>query len=379
MNLFLASLQKEIREALRDRRALFLTLIMPLVFYPAMLGLTAWMQHDQIQKESLKTLAVGILDQSSSVALPESRGVKWVSVESLDQVSKFDVFLHFKVSNNEQLPVTLYYHDTARGDIAKARIEGVLSDLEGGMIAEKLKEMQIDSSIMKPLVIERINQASARQSAGSRYGGVGAYFLVFLSFTGCLSVAIDTGAGEKERGTLEAMLVTPASLLHVVAGKLLYIMIMGLLSVCATLAGIAGLVAIGTSIMGDTDVGFDILAVLSMVSLIFCVVAFFASLLLGLSLLARSSREAHMRGSLLLLVVAITLVYSTLPGIEYTLSLSFIPVLNIAMALRASIEGTLSLAQWGMTIGGMVVLTIISLAYTSYSIRNHPETALLKD
>ncbi len=379
MNLLRATLRKEIREALRDRRALFLTLIMPLLFYPAMLGLTGWLQHDQLKKEAVKVLRVGVFNENSVLQLPDTEGMKWIKVENLDRIRAFPLFIHIKQKSNNQFPIQLYFYDTAQGDIARSRVDSVLREIEDELIRAELDNLELAPSFLEPLRVERINQASTRESVGSRWGGVGAYFLVFLSFTGCLSVSIDTGAGEKDRGTLEAMLVTPASLYQIAAGKLLYIMVMGMLSVCATVAGISGLVLISSSISGIGNINFDVISVLSSIGLLISVIALFASLLLGLSLLSKSSKEAHMRGSLLLLVVAVALVYSTLPGIEYTTSLSFVPVLNIAMALRAVVEGNLTVSQWCFSVGFMALLTILSLLYTSYSIRKNPESALLKD
>ena len=141
-----------------------------------------------------------------------------------------------------------------------------------------------------------------------------AYFLVFLAFTGCMAVAVDVAAGEKERGTLEAMLVTPASFWEITFGKLLFVVTMGLLSVASTAIGIVSMVvAVGSAIEGMSLGGVGWVSILGILFLILVMVFFFAVLLFALSILARSSKEAHMRGSLLMLFIAMALVYCTLP------------------------------------------------------------------
>ncbi len=377
--ILLASWKKEIREALRDKRALFLTLIVPLVFYPAMLGLTGWMQHDQIQKESSKPLKIGVWNQSDSIVFPEAEGVDWVTVDSLEQRDRFSFFVHVEEKSYNHFPIEIYYRDTAQGDFARNRVQKVLSDIEKKLIKKRLTEKGLDQGFIEPLSVQWHNQATVRESAGSRWGGVGAYFIVFLAFTGCLSVAIDTGAGEKERGTLEALLATPAELSSIVLGKLVHVILMGVLSVLATMIGMGTLIALGTSISGVGNIELDSRLILSSLSLVLSVIGFFASALLSLSLRAKTIKEAHMRGSLMLLFVALILMYSTLPGVEYSNSLVWVPVLNVALALRAAVEGSLTLMQWVLTMSVTLTLTLGWLLWTSRLIRHRTEAAFLKD
>lgn len=374
-----ASWNKETREALRDKRALFLTLVVPLVFYPAMLGLTGWMQHNQLKKEASKPLEIGVLNQFPSIGFPETEGVEWVRTDSLERRDRFSFFVHVKEKLDDTFHLEIYYRDTAQGEFARDRVQKVLSEIEGGLIEKRLIGAGLDQSFIEPLSVEWNNQASVRESTGSRWGGLGAYFVVFLAFTGCLSVAIDTGAGEKERGTLEAILATPAELSYIVLGKLAHVMVMGLLSVIATMIGMGALITIGASSGGVGNIQIDSYFVLSTLCLVLSIIGFFASALLSLSLRAKTIKEAHMRGSLMLLFVALILMYATLPGVEYSYSLIWVPVLNVALALRAAIEGSLTVWQWFLTMLVTLALTLGWLLWTSRLIRYRTETAFLKD
>ena len=388
MSVAWATLKKEMYEVFRDKRTLVLTILVPMVFYPALIMLAGGLGAKQQQKELDRGIKVGFqiknaLEKQNKMldALSgEDSSVVWLvdngeDIRSKLQHGDYNVYVESSVStssdDHEQLDLKLHYFSTARGEVDLKRVKKVIN-------AVKIQKYEVESGKLIS-VVGLQDYASVRESAGSKFGGVAAYFLVFLAFTGCMAVAVDVAAGEKERGTLEAMLVTPVSFWELSFGKLIFVVIMGLLSVVSTAIGIGSMVLLmGNTVKSMSLGGVGFVSVFGIIVLLVVLVFFFAVLLFGLSILAKSSKEAHMRSSLLMLVIAMALVYCTLPGVELTGSILVIPVLNVAMALRALWEGSISLGEYALVLSSLIALSGVILWYVSRKVRNNAESVLLK-
>lgn len=383
-----ASLKKEIREVMRDKRTLLLTILVPLGFYPAMSLMTKDLEQKQSAKmsERVVTIAVSGWEDDTELRmynLVDSK-MAWKSAE-VDQMQdlldsgKVDVFLEVEketVEGYDQRKVKLHYFSTIRGTIAYQDVMVFLTALK---TAEVEKRLEGKEYLINPIeIIGAENHLTAREISGSKYGGMGAYFIIFLAFTGCMAVAVDTAAGEKERGTLEAMLVTPASFMGVAFGKLVFIIIMGLISVLSTIGGIVIMVIGygGDSGFNLSQVGF--ISLLGIAVLLLALVLFFATILFTFSILAKSNKEAHVRSSMLMIVVAMSLVYCIIPGVELTKSILWVPILNAAMSIKALWGGAMPLADYFQVLVILLVLSALVLLWISRKVNADREKVLLK-
>ena len=114
---------------------------------------------------------------------------------------------------------------------------------------------------------------------------------------GAMYPALDLGAGEKERGTLETILSSPASRLDIVLGKFLVVLLAAFLTAFLALGGMA------VGIQRIPDIPPEVLIVINgvlnlktiglIMTLVLPVTAFFSAMLLGLSIYARSFKEAQ--------------------------------------------------------------------------------------
>lgn len=389
MSVIWATFRKEIREVLRDKRTLLLTILVPMVFYPALIMLAGGLGAKQQMKEQERKINVGFKNEEMPLEfltkLSEQEGkdanIEWSSLEADSSIREslenggYDIIIsneRVKVGANEPYyKLTMHFFSTAKGETDLARVKSSLAELKTEIVEARLGKI-IEIAAYK-------DYASVRESAGSKFGGVAAYFLVFLAFTGCMAVAVDVAAGEKERGTLEAMLVTSASFWEIIFGKLLFVVVMGLLSVGSTALGIGSMVlAMGSAVEGMSLGGVGWVSILGIAFLILVMVFFFAVLLFAMSILARSSKEAHMRGSLLMLFIAMALVYCTLPGVPSTGKILFIPVLNVALSLRALWEGSMTFMDYSTVVGSLVILSALIIWYVSSKVSNDAERILLK-
>jgi len=387
MRVILAVLRKELREVMRDPKTLLLTILIPLVFYPALLGTSMMMNSKQMAQQKKRVLNVGVYDQKGDFNLEDSDDIKVIDMSDPEMFGgaiakkSCDIVLHITDSENSTFNVALYYQGSVSGELVKGRVTRILTEHKEKLTAQYLEKQGV-SQLPNMMEINHHDVMSARESAGSKFGGAGAYFIVFLAFTGCMSVAVDAGAGEKERGTLESMMVTSASLMKISLGKLSFVVTMGIVSVLSTVAGLFGLLYYlrysGAMAGGASGMmSIDYVMIWGIAFLVLLIVLMFAAVLYSTSIMAKTSREAHLRASMLLLVTALLLVYSTLPLVENSNLIMMTPVLNVAMAIRGLIAGTLSISQYFMAVSVTVVITLISVSFVSLILRKKPEKALL--
>jgi len=383
-----ASVKKEILEVLRDKRTLLLTILVPLGFYPAMSLMTKDLEQKQSAKMSERVTVVGVSGWGDDAALRSYHyldpKIEWKSAKAEERQElldsgKVDMFIEAEremVEGVVQRKVKLHYFSTTSGPVAYMNFRQRLGEITAKEIR---KRMEGKEHLLNPIeIIDEKDHASAREISGNKYGGMGAYFIVFLAFTGCMAVAVDTAAGEKERGTLEAMLVTPASFMGIAFGKLVFIIIMGLISVLSTIGGIVIMVLGygGDSGFNIAEVGFT--SLLGIAVLLIALVLFFAAILFAFSILAKSNKEAHVRSSMLMIVVAMSLVYCIIPGVELTKSILWVPILNAAMSIKVLWGGEMPLADYSQVLVMLLALSALVLLWISRKVSNDREKVLLK-
>ena len=390
LSILWASLKKEVREVLRDKRTLLLTILVPLGFYPAMSLMTKDLERKQSSKLEGKVVNVAVAGWGDDVMADHPKLVEsllkinWFTAElskkeELLSSGEVDVFLEVnRVEQGEfmQRKVTVHFFSTIQGSLAMQKVTLLLDKMRE---LEVLKRLGGNASMLKPIDIVGLeDHATAREVSGNKYGGMGAYFVVFLAFTGCMAVAVDTAAGEKERGTLEAMLVTPGSFMGVASGKLVFIFIMGMISVLSTIGGIVIMVvgSGGDSGLSISDVGA--VSLLGITALLVALVFFFAAILFAFSILAKSNKEAHVRSSLLMIVVAMSLVYCIIPGVEITANILWVPILNAAMSIKELWGGSMPLSDYLQVLVMLLVLSTIVLCWISRKVNKDREKVLLK-
>ncbi len=179
--------------------------------------------------------------------------------------------------------------------------------------------------------------------------------LVMLMFSGCMAMTTESIAGEKERGTIATLLVTPVRRSELAMGKI------AALSVISLLAGLSGFLGILLSLpklMGGEDMGLVDASVYTVgdygviLALILSTVLLFVSMIAVLSALAGSVKEAAGFVTPLMLVVTVIGVSGMFGGGEKSLALFLIPIYNTVQC----ISGVFSMAYTPV----QILLTVLS-------------------
>ena len=312
----LAILRKEVVDNLRDRRTGVVTLLSAMLAGPIFLILIFNLIASQAERaRELKLPIVGAEFAPAVVAFLERQQVTvsrapadydaQIRRGDLDVVLVIDDHFAADVAQGKPGIVRLVFdrsRDRARASIDQA--EALLRGYNRLWGEQRLMLRGVTSSVANPLRIETADLATPQQS-GALVLFLVAYYGLFASVMGGMAVALDTTAGERERQSLEPLLMTPARPGEIVIGKWLAVSAFDALVVGLTLAGFyltlkfAPLPPVGVPFLfGMREFGRFALVLLPMVLLM-------PAILLYVGSRARAYKEAQANVSVLLFVVSL--------------------------------------------------------------------------
>ncbi|RME29778.1 MAG: ABC transporter permease [Deltaproteobacteria bacterium] len=170
------------------------------------------------------------------------------------------------------------------------------------------------------------------------------YMILIFSLLGAMYPAIDLGAGEKERGTLETLLSAPVERQALVMGKFGVVLAASVVS--ALLATASLYVSIKAGALGKfapEQVSFGPGEAIAAFAVVIPTACIFSSLLMVLSVFARSFKEAQSYASPLQMFIILPAFVSFIPGLELSPATALVPVMNVSLALKAIFTGELGM------------------------------------
>lgn len=370
---------KEITEALRDRRTLISTILIPILLFPIVtfgLGAVIARMMEKTEAEATKVAVIGeksaptflsaLLDGEDFVRVDVDDFKAALSEKQIHAALEFQSDFETRINLGESSQATIYYDGAEiRSSIAKDKLSGRLKDYRDSLIVGRLRERNVEESLLHPMEIKSDNLAPKEKMGGFMLGMFLPYMVILLAMVGAMYPAIDLTAGEKERGTLETILVTPVSRLDIATGKFLTVMTASITTILLATASMSLSAGIGFSQMAkfDTQVSFSIkpLSVVLLVFLMLPLAALFSSALLSVALFAKSYKEAQSYVSPMMFLVILPAMTSFIPGIELNWKLAFVPIVNISLAMREVLLGTFHWEQ-------IFLIFLSTLIYASFSI-----------
>lgn len=189
--------------------------------------------------------------------------------------------------------------------------------------------------------------------------------LILMTITGAVYPAIDLTAGERERGTLEALMAAPVPRLGLLGAKYVAVVAVALLTAGANLLAMTvtlSVTGLSELLFGKAGLSPQVLG--WMFALLVLFAGFFSAVLLALTSFARSFKEAQ---AYLIPVMLLSLapgLVSLMPGVEFNALLAVTPLLNIVLLARELFEGHVdpTLATAAVLTTGLYALAAIGLA-----------------
>ena len=374
--------RKELKDMLRDRRTIFFMIIFPILIIPLLIGGIPKLMTGIMKEKMTEEISIAIIGSENS---PELISVI-ASVDSMNMIfyleeDSIEIFIRNKnidgaliISENfsekinlmETAQLTMVYLSSGDFESVKKRLENAVNIFVDAKQNERMKQLGVDPIQLQPVQISHQNIASEKEQLGKIAGGWLPYMFILYCFMGAMYPALDLGAGEKERGTIETLLTSPAGRIEILLGKFGVISLFGFIS---ALFGILGLL-VGLQVM--TDIPTEIIetaksiiqmkTIFLILLLIVPVSILFSAVLLSISFYAKSFKEAQSLVTPINILIILPAMVGMIPGIELNWKTALIPIINISLIFA----GTVSAELFFEVFVSMFFLAAIGLVFTRW-------------
>lgn len=398
---------RELRDQLRDRRTLFTVAIMPMVLYPLMgmamlqvaqfmrehpvniwvvgednlpdqpalivdghlnpefvdpkerdlIELKSWGDEDREYFSTIKAFreqtnvaqAPGLVDELIQNEM-QARGIDLaVFIPNQIKIHRQPESAPFQESDATAAPTSgIYVFQNSANDksrISAERFNKTLNRWRNALVYETLEQNNIDLSLVQAVGVTNADVADKVGKQAAAWSKILPFIVMIWSLTGAFYPAIDLCAGEKERGTFETLLSSPAERSEIAIGKLLTVMtfsmatsILNLLSMGFT--GMFVATRLGGAMGGGLPVGAPPLASIGWLLLaLIPISALFSAVALAAAAFARSSKEGQYYLVPLMMISMPLMMVPMLPAAQLDMGTALIPISGLMLLLRGLIEG----------------------------------------
>jgi len=377
--------RKEVRENVRDRRALFNSLLLGPLLFPLLFVGMMWFLESAEQERAEKTLELPVagaryapsllrfLEQQGTVILPEPE-----DPEALVRNQETPVVLRILPDYPEQwrtglpAPVEVIMDPSRQeSNAAIRRVKGLLAAYGQQIASLRLQLRGVSPQLAAPVMVKDVDLSTPKSRAILAVIFL-PYVLMITAFTGATHLAMDTTAGEKERRSLEPLLINPVPRWEIMTGKMITTMAFAMASLALTLVSFRIVLpwmpvgAFGMDLTLGLDTLLKILFVISPVAILA------AALLTLLASFAKSYREAQSYMGLVILIPMIpSLIFMANP-IKAEAWMMNVPLFSQNILIGEIIrEEAVALSWYAMSIASTLVIGL-ALAVLAANLYNRP-------
>ena len=376
--------RKELREALRDRRTVIASIVIPLFLFPLLsVGFGSLVSSivNKTEEASPKVMVAGGDDSPGVVAaLKATPKVEVVSASQdwRNQVIEKEIPLAVEIpagfdkslTDQKRLEIFIYkYSGDLKSETAAGKLNDSLRAYREKVVKDRVVAQKLPVEVLDPFQITQKNIAPPEKSGAALFfGGFIAYIVVFLCFNGGMHPSIDLTAGEKERGTMETILSSPISRAHLVFGKFLLVLTTALSTAALSVISMGISFALVNAFQAKAveagkegmTMHIGIGAALSVFIMAIPLAVLFSSIQLMIASFAKTYKEAQTYLVPLIFIVIIPAIAAMLP-IDLSAKLSLVPILNVSLLCKELVIGTY---HWNF----IAIIFISTCAYASVAL-----------
>ena len=368
MNAILAIFKKEIKRFFTDKR-LLLSLLLPgfviYIVYSVMGGVIGDMSNPIITNYS-----VCVYNQPlSHTGISDALGLDITVTEKTGEVSSQDI----ESLKNEDIDLIICYENDfdskmQNGKTPKVTMHFLSSSIPSSTLYSYYSSLLSSASVKEfnYLVDAPVDYSTSEDISGMILGMIMPFLLVILLVTGCLAVASESIAGEKERGTMATLLVTPVKREHIAVGKILALSVVSIMSATSSFLGVMlSLPKLMSGAMGEAlpVATLTIGNYLAIFAIVLALVLMFNMILSIISCYAKSVKEASQLATPVLLLVIVMAVPTLVSMGEIVTNplLYLIPIYNALQCLTALFSGSFSLINFLITLVINLLVTALGI------------------
>jgi len=344
MSAILTVFRKEVRENLRDRRTVFSSLIFGTVVTPLLMAvlLKVVLQHVAPSADRAVELAVMHAERAPNLlAFLRQSNLELVAVDYDDAAARAAVRgqVHHvvlaipadygpRLSSAQPAPLQLYLDssDTAdERDVNRVRL--LLAQYNGRIVQARQLARGVDPLSMQAVAVQDVDVSTPSARAVVALGSL-SYLILLTMLMGGLYLAIDTTAGERERGSLEPLITLPVRRDHLIYGKMLATCAFMTLSLTLSVLALSVVLRrVGLENVG-LRINFGLPTALGIIAGCLPLVPLGAALMTIVAAFTRNYREAQTYTSLVMLVPTLPLMFAGILGMRPTAALMLVPSLS---------------------------------------------------
>ncbi len=374
---------KELLDNFRDRRVILNTLILgplmgPVIFAVMISFMTR--QATERMEAPLELPVIGAEHAPSLVGFLERQGViitappedpeAAVRQEIEEVILRLGPEFAEAWESGHPAPVELIADLSLRySGTTISRVRGYLNAWSGQVSQLRLQLRGVHPDLTRPINVQ-VTDLSTPESRGGMVLAFLPYFILITVFMGSMHMAIDTTAGERERKSLEPLLINPLPRWQIMAGKLAATTSFALMTLALGL--VAFVVAMGFLPVADMDIALNLDLRVAAWAFILCAPAALlaAALLTILAAFAKSFREAQSYMGLVILVPMIPSFWILIDPTRTETWMTMVPLLSQNVLILDLVRGeAVNLAWFGLSIltTGLAALVLATIAGTLYN------------
>ena len=373
-------LRKELAETLRDRRALSL-LLMFVLMYPILVGFMLHRQIDRATKPEREGVEIAVIGSDQAPTLMNQLRQRNVNITELEPMGEDDINAllrrqtvtavlrltpEFAENYHAMRParVELWFDSASDSSRKIDEVEYVLRDYGRNIASARLLAHGVSPVNLNPVLVQRYDAGtSASRSANTISTMLGIFFIPAFMF--CMSTAVDSTAGERERRSLEVLMAQPVRPADLIMGKWLAASLLSIVGITLELAIAHGILKwlpleeIGLSWrLGWRD--------LAMVCLASATLSLFAAALeIALAINARSFKEAQTLVSFTMIVPLVPVILVPMMNLTNSWWMYMVPVLSNQTLLRELAKGgSIGMLPFLQTFFSSLLLAMLCVWYT---------------
>ncbi len=373
--------QKEVREIFRDKRTRFSVIISPLLITPLLFALMGKMISSQVADAKAGKLQVGYVGDANNAVLAKIQkidpNVQWTNIK-VDEIEKsvkdhkvkavavLPPEMGSDIASDKTVIVKIFFDAGNEGSSrATDRVTSMFDKQGQKIVAERLAKNNLSPELATPFKMHPTPISSGGTTALMVLSSLLPYILAISAISGGIYAANDLVAGEKERGTMETLLVTPASRRDIVLGKYFAVatvcMTSSLLSVVGLLIPFYSHLPVYNWLTRGGGLTLSPISILSILFVQLPLAVLFAGALLALSTYARNQKEAQTYLGPVMILVMVPSMMSMMVKADSGLSFALVPVLNATLVLKQALSGAVNPSF-------MVVAVLASVFYAGIAL-----------
>ena len=372
--------KRELTDILRDKKTLFMMLVVPIVIYPLLIIGMTFLMSSVMNSQAEKTYLVAFDEEDELAAKiadiiennPDKLSYKLEIVQKSDckkALEAGDIDIYVSKASDGRIALC-YLSAKDRSNTALDALTDAFEIYREELQKERIDEAGLDADyLLNPIHYEGEDLSSTEESVGNMIGSIIPFFIVTMILLGALYPSIDVTAGEKERGTLETLLTLPITNFEMIMSKFLAVSCIACASAILNVFSMGGAMAflVSSSMSLAEDINLEIHYETFIPGILFTLVVmvFFALLVTAVCMctcvFAKNFKEANNYVTPVMLIFMFGSYAAMIPDLELTAQTAAIPIVNVALL----VEG---LFQFQYNYGLFVIVLFSNVAYSLLAI-----------